>query len=577
MSFPIPSRRPLLAFAPLAVLAPWASAFDSASTELVSLSSSGVVGNGRSAVGQGRPIAMTDDGRFIAFTSQANNLVPGDTNGATDVFLRDRELGTTVRCSVGDAGQQGNGSCESVSISANGRFVAYASRSNNLVPGDTNGRWDVFLWDASTGTSTLVSRSVSGFASNGDSSWPSIDAAGTRVVFRSRASNLVSNDANGRWDVFVYERLTGAVSVASVGSGDEPGAGDSETPMISRDGRFVVFASESQWDPIDPDSDTDIYVRDLVLGTTTLVGGQSGGYGADLSRPSISSGGRYVSFQSTSTLIPDGATNGWMNVYRYDRLQDSFSLISQSTDGAAALESCYIDGMSADGEWVSFHTMDPTLVPGISGLVWRSIVRRVDQRWTEIVSIGDLGRPLDNHSGGAVLSLDGRYACFETIDPDGSVLDNGTFDDVIVRDRGFGTGAAGGTYCDSATNSSGAAAELSVLGTNRLADQQLTLRAELLPTNSLGYFLFSETADDVLGFGGSQGRLCLGGQIFRLSSFVQFSGGNGQVALPLPFAQLPSAATLSVGDTWNFQYWFRDAVGGQPTSNTSSAVCVPLF
>ncbi|MEM6673698.1 MAG: hypothetical protein AAF726_12705 [Planctomycetota bacterium] len=572
-----PRLRPLLLAAPFVLLAPSASAWDAASTDLVSRSSGGALGNGPSGVGPGRPIAVTEDGRFIAFTSSASNLVPGDTNGATDVFLRDRDLGTTVRCSVGDSGQQGDGNCEMVAVSEDGRFVAYGSRSSNLVPGDSNGTLDVFLWDATTGTSALVSRAPGGSPGNGESTWPSVDGTGGRVVFQSLASDLVASDANNQRDCFVYDVSTGLVDIVSLGPSDEPGTGPSVTPTISRDGRFVAFASGSTWDPLDPNGVTDIYVRDLVLRTTELVGGQSGGYGLDLAEPSISSGGRYVAFHSRSASIPGGSTNGRWSVYRFDRQQDSFELISRSTAGTSAAADCFIGGMSVDGAWISFTTRDANIVPSTTSAVVRCYVRRVDQEWTELISVGETGQILDQVSEEPVVAGDGRFVCFRTADPDGAIGDGNLVQDVLIRDRGFGTRSAGGTYCVSTPNSSGVPAELSVFGTNKLVDQQLILRAEFLPAGSLGYFLFSETPGDVLGFGNGQGRLCLGGQIFRLSNFIQSSGTGGEVTLPLPFAQLPPAATLSVGDTWNFQYWFRDAVAGQATSNTSSAVCVPLY
>ncbi|MEM9379916.1 MAG: hypothetical protein AAGB93_08180 [Planctomycetota bacterium] len=232
--------------------------------------------------------------------------------------------------------------------------------------------------------------------------------------------------------------------------------------------------------------------------------------------------------------------------------------------------------MSFDGAWITFTTSSVTLAPGLPS-VPRCYVRRVDQEWTDTVSVGDAGNDLTGTSGEPTIAGDGRFICFRTVDANAVPGDTNGVVDVMIRDRGFGTRSAGGTYCVSTVNSSGQAAELTVGGTNKLVDQSLVLLTEFLPTNSLGYYLFSETPGNVLGFGGSQGRLCLGGSIFRLSNFVQSSGGNGTVVFPLPFGQLPPAVTLTAGDTWNFQYWFRDSVGGAPTSNTSSAVCVPLF
>ncbi|MEM1449006.1 MAG: hypothetical protein AAGI22_07820 [Planctomycetota bacterium] len=558
-----------------ALVAP-ALALDATSTSRVSVGPGGAQANGGSGGGFGRTISVSDSGRFVAFTSEATNLVAGDTNNEQDVFLRDREAGTTVRCSVGGSGQQGNGRCENVTVSNDGRFVAYSSRSTNLVPGDTNATWDIFLWDATTGTSSLLSRGMGGSPGNGESYWPSMDEDGDRIVFESEATDLVPGDANGFQDIFVYRRTTDSIAIVSVADNEDPATGDSSTPSISRDGRLVAFASRSRFDPLDPNTLTDVYVRDLVADTTELTPSQSGGFNVDLTEPSISTGGRYVAFQSRASNIPGGSNDGRWDVYRYDRQTDTTVLVSRATDGTDANLDAFIGGMSFDGAWITFVTRSTTLAPGLTNAL-RCYVRRVDQEWTERVSVSDAGTDLVGINSEPTIAGDGRFICFRTDQPNAVPGDTNLAFDIMVRDRGFGTRSAGGTYCNSTANSSGQPSELTVGGTNKLVDQSLVLVAEFLPANSLGYFLFSETPGNVLGFGGSQGRLCLGGSIFRLSNFVQSSGGNGVVTLPLPFGQLPPAAMLAVGDTWNFQYWFRDAVGGTATSNTSSAVCVPLY
>ncbi|MEM9379917.1 MAG: hypothetical protein AAGB93_08185 [Planctomycetota bacterium] len=294
-------------------------ALDATSTERVSLGPGGVQANLNSGGGFGRTISVSDSGRFVAFTSDASNLVAGDTNGQQDVFVRDRQAGTTTRCSVGDAGQQGNGRCENVTVSNDGRFVAYASRSTNLVPGDANGTWDIYLWDATTGTSSLVSRGMGGSTGNDESYWPSMDEDGDRIVFESEATDLVPGDTNGFQDIFVYRRAAGTIEVVSVADNEDPATGGSATPSISRDGRYVAFASRSRFDPVDLTGLADIYVRDLVAGTTDIAPGQAGGFNVDLAEPSVSSGGRYVAFQTRASNVPGGSTDARWDVYRFDR------------------------------------------------------------------------------------------------------------------------------------------------------------------------------------------------------------------------------------------------------------------
>jgi hypothetical protein len=186
-------------------------------TERVSVSSSGVQGNNYSAAG-----VLTPDGRFVAFCSEATNLVAGDTNGASDIFLRDRLNGTTERVSVATGGAQANGGSSSylAAISADGRCVAFHATANDLVPGDSNGFWDVFLRDRLAGTPERVSVSTAGGQGNGDSDVCSVSTDGRFVAFKSGASNLVSGDTNGLQDVFVRDRnAAGFTSLCDPGSG----------------------------------------------------------------------------------------------------------------------------------------------------------------------------------------------------------------------------------------------------------------------------------------------------------------------------------------------------------------------
>jgi Tol biopolymer transport system component len=142
----------------------------------------------------------------VAFVSRVSNLVSGDTNDTWDVFVHDRQSGQTTRVSAASDGAQGNGWSAFPSISADGRYVAFVSRASNLVSGDTNDTWDVFVHDRQSGQTTRVSAASDGAQGNGWSAFPSISADGRYVAFVSRASNLVSGDTNDTWDVFVHDR-----------------------------------------------------------------------------------------------------------------------------------------------------------------------------------------------------------------------------------------------------------------------------------------------------------------------------------------------------------------------------------
>src|SRR4028118_979753 len=202
----------------------------------VSVDSAGNLGNDRSSFP-----SISTDGRFVAFASDASNIVPGDTNNRSDIFVRDTLTNTTTRVSLDSAGNQGNRDSSFPSISADGRFVAFASDASNIVPGDTNNRSDIFVRDRLTNTTTRVSVDSAGNQGNRDSNYPSISADGRFVAFESDASNIVPGDTNNSHDIFVRDTLTNTTTRVSVDSADNQGNGYSNTPSISADGRFVAF------------------------------------------------------------------------------------------------------------------------------------------------------------------------------------------------------------------------------------------------------------------------------------------------------------------------------------------------
>ena len=160
--------------------------------------------------------AISGDGRFVAFVSAATNLVTGDNNNAADIFVRDRQAGTTTRVSVTSTGGQANGASSDPAISADGRYVAFVSRATNLVAGDTNGVRDVFVHDRQTGATTRISVNSSENQGNAESLAPSLSADGRYVAFASSASNLVTGDTNSTSDVFVRDRQAGTTTRVSV-------------------------------------------------------------------------------------------------------------------------------------------------------------------------------------------------------------------------------------------------------------------------------------------------------------------------------------------------------------------------
>ena len=357
-------------------------------TTRVSVASDGAQGNGDS----GQPV-ISADGRFVAFYSSASNLVPGDTNGVEDVFVHDRLTGQTARVSVASDGAQGNGPSWGPSISADGRFVAFESRASNLVPGDTNDTTDVFVHDRLTGQTTRVSVASDGREGNSYSWLARISADGRFVVFTSDASNLVPGDTNGTWDVFVHDRQTGQTTMVSVASDGTPGNGRSIGVSISGDGRFVAFESEaSNLVAGDTNGTWDVFVHDRLTGQTTRVSVASdGAQGADSSSGGeLSAHGRFVVFFSFASNLVPGDTNERMDVFVHDRQTGETTIVSVASDGAQGNANSSGAAISADGRFVVFTSKASNLVPGDTNGTWDVFVAAAVEPTAMTVQWGDV-------------------------------------------------------------------------------------------------------------------------------------------------------------------------------------------
>jgi Tol biopolymer transport system component len=224
---------------------------------IVSVSGAGVQGNNASGYAFWTPISISGDGHLVAFTSLASNLVPGDINATSDVFVRDVIAGTTTLVSPGS-----DGASYSPSISGDGRSVAFTSSASNLVPGDTNGAPDVFARDLVAGTTTLVSQSSTGEIGDARSDSAAISADGTTIAFASLAGNLAAGDSNNVRDVFVRILGSGVTERVSVGTFGTGGDRASYTASLSGNGALVAFASDAMTFTVDLNLGSDIFVRD---------------------------------------------------------------------------------------------------------------------------------------------------------------------------------------------------------------------------------------------------------------------------------------------------------------------------
>jgi Tol biopolymer transport system component len=344
-------------------------------TSRVSVSSSGGQGDYSSFA-----TGISASGRYVAFTSDATTLVEGDTNGKRDAFVRDRLTGETTRVSVSSTGEQSTcsdpfGCSSAVGISANGRSVAMVSAAPDLVAGDTNEASDVFVHDRQTGETTRVSISGSGSEGNGASGFASISADGRYVAFSSSASNLVPGDTNDSGDVFIHDLRTGRTTRVSLDShGRQTSRGsDSGDPAIGARGRYVAFTSNaSNLVAHDTNNLADVFVRDLRTGRTTRVSVSSRGKQAGRDRsgngsnaPSISANGRYIAFHSAASNLVRGDTNRAFDIFVRDRKTSKTRRVSVSNRGRQAnAESFGPESISPDGRYVAFGSLATNLVAG---------------------------------------------------------------------------------------------------------------------------------------------------------------------------------------------------------------------
>ncbi len=507
---------------------------ESGAVELVSLGSLGeTVENSAS-----RP-SLSHDGRLVAFHSPSAQLVPGDTNGLSDVFVRDRALGTLRRVSVASDGSQGSGISSFAALSGDGRWVAFLSSAPNLVAGDGNPYTDVFLHELATGLTTRISTAVGGGDPDGYSFWPTISADGAKIAFQSYASNLVAGDTNGLADIFLYERPSGSMQLVSTGLAGLPANGQSSHPALSGDGRFVAFTSvATNLIASDLNGFDDVYVRDLVSGaiervSVTLFGAEADNWSAF---PFISLDGRFVGFGSQSDTLVAGDSNSVRDLFVRDRL-------------AQTTEQLSLDGNS--------------------------------------VGVGD-------ESSGMSISADGTRSVFQSDSADLVPNDLNLRADVFLRVRGqsfaqhcFGDGSQGPCPCgNQGLVGRGCAHSFDARGARLAAAGEPTLdsvviAAHELPPSALCILLQGSQTMPAASFG--DGLRCAGGQLMRLYSR---NASLGSVSLPGPFDTTLSAraaqlgAPIPTGAQRCYQFYFRDAaVGFCPapqgsTFNTSPAITI---
>lgn len=339
----------------------------------------GYVYNGNSDV-----CDITPDGRYVVYFSDNDSLVPNDTNIATDIFLWDRLTGLNEIVSVSSTGEPSNYTSVGCSASADGRFIAFASAASNLVPGDTNEVFDIFVRDRSGGTTVRASvSSEGGQAESTCSGFPSISGDGRYVAFNCEDANLVPDDTNLMLDVFIHDTLTGITELASLGSGGEPTNGDSHVSpnALSADGGTLSYSSiASNIVRKDKNDFHDIFVYDRARGTTERVNVSASGKEANNNSFSgqLSDDGRFVAYRClASNLLPDD-TNELDDVYIFDRDTGITKLVSVSTEGIQTNFNSGNHYLAPTGGHVSFMSWANNLVPDDVNLSSDVFIRTLD-------------------------------------------------------------------------------------------------------------------------------------------------------------------------------------------------------
>ncbi len=380
--------------------------------------------------------AISGDGRYVAFHSDATNLVPGDTNGEIDVFVYDRQAGTVERISEATNGTQGNDDSTRASISAAGRFVAFMSDASNLVAGDGNGKSDVFVHDRLSGATTRVSVSSLGAQGSGHSRLPSMSSDGRFVAFESGANDLVAGDTNFS-DIFVHDRQTGTTERVSVADNEAQGNSNVFAPAISGDGNLVAFQSvASNLVANDTNATDDVFVRNRAAGTTTRVSVATGGTQSDGTsyNTAISTDGLFVAFQSLASNLVGGDSNGLDDVFVHDRQAGTTERVSVSSAGAQGTATSFGPDISAGGRFVSFGSEAP-LVGDDSNAAMDVYLRDRQEGTTERVSVANDGAQGNAFSNGSSISADGSLIAFASGASNLVSGDTNTQPDIFVRNR----------------------------------------------------------------------------------------------------------------------------------------------
>lgn len=408
---------------------------------LASTSDAGSKGNASSSGG-----GLSSDGTMVAFSSDATNIDPADTDSSSDAYVKDLVTGQVTLVSTSDAGVKGNGASGAGELSSDGTIVVVASSATNLDAADTDSIADVYVKDLATGNITLASTSDVGLKGNADSIFGSLSADGTKVAFSSKATNLDPVDTDTIRDVYVKDLLTGDITLASTSDDGTKSTEDSLAYSVSADGTTVAFTTASSLDPADPANDgvEDVYVKNLVTGDVMIASTNDSGVkvpNAISLGGSLSADGNRVAFMSWAALDPADSEsfpfgNQTRDSYVKDLTTGNAILVSADDAGSDGTRNSWDADISADGNKVAFYSwaqLDPADTDFTTDDVY---VKDLTTGDVTLSSTSDLGVKGNGASRLAVISGDGKRVAFSSVATNLDPGDNDTIQDVYVKEVG---------------------------------------------------------------------------------------------------------------------------------------------
>ncbi|MSR48090.1 MAG: hypothetical protein EXS13_13705 [Planctomycetes bacterium] len=381
--------------------------------------------------------AISADGRFVVFDSTTNLLDPADTSTTRDVFRRDLVAGTTVLISYATNGRGGDRGSSIGRVTPDGNLVVFESTATNLVSGDFNNKSDVFVRDVAAGTTTRMSLSSSGTAGGDDSTSANITPDGAFVVFDSLSTNLVSSDTNAASDIFRRDRVNKITARVSLSDSDAEANGRSNKPSISADGNLVAFESRAtSLGTADSNGYTDIDLRDIAAGTTRKISvGWNGSQPTnDCFDPQFSADGRFVAFDSAASNLAAGDSNGKLDCFLRDRVDGKTLLISRASDGSAGNGDSTRAVPSADGRFILFASFADNFTPFDDNQTQDVFLHDREEDTTDLVSVALDGTVASDYSEALDFSDDGRLALFQSSAKDLVAGSNANWVKTLLRD-----------------------------------------------------------------------------------------------------------------------------------------------